>query len=114
MRIIAEIILQGIRYPQLGRGQKTVLDGIPKLKAPPGLKKQAFMSGWGFHATQGPCLKKIISWAAGVSTFGLAFVPIWLSSISSIDLQNAFAPVTFLITLLGLILAMVAVTQGVS
>lgn len=109
MRIIAEIILYGIRCPSLGRGQRTVLDGIPKLKAPPGLKKQALTPGWGFHAGQGPCLKKIITWVTAVLTFGLSFVPIWLSSISNIDLQNAFAPVTFLATLLGIILAIVVV-----
>ncbi|KAJ9142922.1 hypothetical protein NKR23_g6812 [Pleurostoma richardsiae] len=95
MRVIAEILLQGIRSPKLGRGQSTVRDGIPKLKAPPGLKKQALMSGLGFHAGQGPCLRKIISWISAILAFGLAFVPVWLASISSIDLQNAFAPVTF-------------------
>jgi hypothetical protein len=54
MQIMAETILQGIRRPGLGRGQRTVLGGIPKLKAPPGLRKQALVSGWGFHAGPGP------------------------------------------------------------
>lgn len=75
MRIMAEIILQGIRHPELGSGERTVLSGIPKLTTPPGLKKEAYISGWGFHAVQGPCLAKIISWFSASVVLGLAFVP---------------------------------------
>jgi len=42
---MAKIILQGIHHPELGRGERTVLSGIPKLTAPPGLKKEVYISG---------------------------------------------------------------------
>ena len=112
MRMIAEIILHGIKNPLRGCGSRTVLDGIPKLKAPPGLKKKALSSDWGFHAGQGLCLKKVFSWTSAVLAFGLSFVLIWLCSISNIDLQNAFAPVTFLATLVTIGLAMAAISHS--
>lgn len=112
MQIMAQIILEGIRKPELGRGERTVLSGIPKLKTPPGLEKKALISGWGFHAGQGPCSVKIFGWLSTVLTFGLAFIPIWLASINKIDLQNAFAPVTFLVTLLGLIVGLGFLVEG--
>ncbi|KAK0707838.1 kinase-like domain-containing protein [Lasiosphaeris hirsuta] len=111
MQIIAEIILQGIRRPELGHGQRTAVDGVPKLKAPPGIRKQALISGWGFHACQGPSLAKMCSWFMVVVALGLAFVPFWLSSINKIDLQNAFAPVSFLITFVGVLFAMGCLVQ---
>ncbi|KAK4222877.1 hypothetical protein QBC38DRAFT_488869 [Podospora fimiseda] len=61
MRIMAEIILHDIRSPDLGKGQKTVLDGVPKRNAPPELPKKAKEFSWGFHTGQGPCLRKVIS-----------------------------------------------------
>ncbi|KXX81090.1 hypothetical protein MMYC01_202799 [Madurella mycetomatis] len=97
MQIMAQIILEGIRNPELGRGNRTVLSGIPKLKTPPGLEKKALISGWGFHAGQGPCVVKIFGWLSTILAFGLAFIPIWLASIDKMDLQNAFAPVSFLV-----------------
>ncbi|KAM7212536.1 Protein kinase-like domain containing protein [Rhypophila decipiens] len=112
MEIMAEIILQGIRNPKLGRGHRTVMDGIPKLKSPPGLKKQALISGWGFHAGRGPCAAKIWAWLSAFVALGLAFVPFWLASIDKADLQNAFAPVSFLLTLLGVMFAMGCLVPG--
>ncbi|KAK3995193.1 kinase-like domain-containing protein, partial [Cladorrhinum sp. PSN332] len=114
MSIISEIILHGIRSPDLGKGQKTVLDGIPKRKAPPELPKKAKESGWGFHTGQGPSLRKVISWFLGILFFAVGFVPIWLASINKIDLQNAFAPGTFLVTVFAIIVACYAVMEGVS
>ena len=112
MQIMGEIILQGIRRPKLGRGQRTALDGIPKLRAPPGIKKQALISGWGFHAGQGPCLVKICSWFLVIVALGLAFVPVWLSSINKINLQNAFAPISFMVTFIGVLFAMGCLVQA--
>lgn len=114
MQIMAETILQGIRRPALGRGQRTVLGGIPKLKAPPGLRKQALACGWGFHAGQGPCVAKMGGWLSAVVGLGLLFVPVWLASVSKVDLQNAFAPVSFLVTALGVVVAVAClVREGV-
>ncbi|KAK1827008.1 kinase-like domain-containing protein [Podospora conica] len=112
MEIMAEIILHGIRNPKLGRGERSVIDGIPKLKSPPGLKKEALNSGWGFHAGQGPCVAKMGVWFSAFVALGLAFVPVWLASIDEVDLQNAFAPVSFLLTFLGVMFALGCLVQG--
>jgi hypothetical protein len=111
MQIMAETILQGIRQPALGRGQRTVLGGIPKLKAPPGLRKQALVSGWGFHAGQGPCVAKMGGWLSTAVGLGLLFVPVWLASVSKMDLQNAFAPVSFFVTTLGVMVAVACLVR---
>ncbi|KUI57906.1 hypothetical protein VP1G_10970 [Cytospora mali] len=112
MRVYAETILYGIRYLELGRDKRTVLDGIPKLKAPPGLKREAMMIGWGFHAGQGLCVRKLLGLISFTLAFGLAFVPYWLASIDKLDLQNALAPVSFLATLIGIGLAMLAIAHA--
>ncbi|KAK4159556.1 hypothetical protein QBC43DRAFT_327074 [Cladorrhinum sp. PSN259] len=114
MDLMAERILHGIRSPKLGKGKRTVLNGIPKREAPPQLKQEATVSGWGFHAGQGPCLRKIVGWVLVILVLALGFVPIWLASINKIDLQNAFAPGTFLCTVFAIIVACFAVLEGVS
>lgn len=60
MRICAKILLRGIANPELGRDTRQLLDSMPKLLAPPGLDKKQFSSGWGFHARQGPCMRKMM------------------------------------------------------
>lgn len=109
---MGEIILHGIRNPDLGRGSRVVLNGIPKLNTPPGLEKRQLNFGWGFRAVLGLCLKKFLYWMVAVLVVGLAFVPAWLASISSTDLQNALAPVTFLISLVTIALATVALLSA--
>lgn len=111
MEIMVEIILQGIRDPKLGRGHRTLIHGIPKLKSPPGLQKLACISGWGFHAGQSPCAAKIGAWFSMVVALGLAFVPVWLASINKLDLENAFAPGSFLVTCLGVMFTMGCLVQ---
>lgn len=112
MRVYAKIILEGIRCPELGRDKTTVLEGIPKLKAPPGLRKKAMSFGWGFHAGQSLCMRKIFGWIGVLLVFGFSFIPFWLASIDQLDLQNAFAPITFLCTLIGIGLAMLHLAHG--
>lgn len=111
MRIYAKIILEGIRCPELGRGSRTLLDGIPKLKAPPGLAKKAMNAGWGFHAKHGLSVVKMLGWAMVILVLGLGFVPFWLSSIDRLDLQSALAPASFLATIITLWVAIVAVNS---
>ncbi|KAG6355901.1 hypothetical protein INS49_015285 [Diaporthe citri] len=41
MRVYAHILLEGFRYPEIGRGSRTLLDGIPKLRTPVGVEKEA-------------------------------------------------------------------------
>jgi hypothetical protein len=105
MRIVGEMILVGLEEPHRGRGLKVVLDGIPKRQVPPVLERKAMVSGWAFHAKQGLCLRRILYWVLGVVAFGITFVPFWLGVIDKLDLQNAFAPVTFLVTMVTLWLA---------
>lgn len=112
MRIYAKIILEGIRCPELGRGSRTLLDGIPKLKAPPGLAKKALNSGWGFHARHGLSVAKMLGWAVVILVLGLGFVPFWLFSVDSIDVQSALAPASFLVTVVTLLVAILVVNSG--
>ena len=65
-------------------------------------------SGPAFHADQGLCLRRILYWTYAIIAFGVAFVPFWLTAIKELDLQNAFAPVTFLATLVMLWLCIAA------
>lgn len=111
MRLCATILLRGIANPELGRGRRQLLDGMPKLRAPPGLKKKQFSGGWGFHARQGLCMRKTMGWIGAVLAFGIAFVPYWLCAIDKLDLQTALAPASFLATVLGVGLAMLAIAH---
>lgn len=43
--------------------------------------------------------------------FGIAFVPYWLCAIEKLDLQTALAPASFLATVLGVGLAMLAIAH---
>lgn len=112
MRIYAKILLEGIRCPELGRGSRTLLDGIPKLKAPPGLAKKAMNCGWGFHARHGLSIMKMLGWATTTLVLGLGFVPFWLSSIDRLDLQSALAPASFLVAVVTLLVAVLALNSG--
>ena len=113
MKIIGKVILEGLATPHLGRGSRTVLSGIPKRPAPPVLARKARASGWAFHAGQGLCPRRILYWTHAIIAFGVAFVPFWLGSIKELDLQNAFAPVTFLATLVMLWLCIAALAHTV-
>lgn len=111
LRICATILLRGVANPELGRGKRQLLDCMPKLLAPPGLNKKQFPGGWGFHARQGLCMRKTMGWIGAVLAFGIAFVPYWLCAIDELDVQTALAPASFLVTVLGVGLAMLAIAQ---
>lgn len=85
MRVCAQILLEGIRYPEIGRGSRTLLDAIPKLRTPVGVKKEAMNYGWGFHVTQSLSIPKILSWVVFIMVLGSIFVPF-------------FAPLSFFTT----------------
>lgn len=104
MQLMAETILQGLQKLELGQHSRAILDGIPKLQAPPGIHKRQFNSGWGFYATQGFCLMKILLWVGAILSPGVAFVIAWLRLVGAIDLQNAFVPFSFLACLVTIIL----------
>lgn len=75
MRLYAHILLEGIRYPEIGRGSRTLLDRIPKLRTTAGVDKEAMNYGWGFHVSQNLSIPKILSWVVSVMVLGLVFVP---------------------------------------
>lgn len=79
MRVCAHILLDGIRYPEIGRGSRTLLDGIPKLRTPVGDEKEGMKYGWGFHVTQSLSIPKILSWIVVMNALGLIFVPFFAS-----------------------------------
>ncbi|KAK2017140.1 kinase-like protein [Colletotrichum eremochloae] len=107
MQLMAETILQGIQEPEPGRNGRAVLDGIPKLQAPPGIHKKQYNSGWGFYTTQGYCLMKVLLWVGMTLSPGVVFAMAWLSSVNALDLQNAFVPISFLAGLFTIMLAAV-------
>lgn len=111
MRMCAKILLRGITKPELGWGNRRLLDSMPKLIAPPGLNKKQFSGGWGFHARQKLCMRKTMALIGAVLAFGIAFVPYWLCAIDELDLQTALAPASFLATALGVGLAMLAIAH---
>lgn len=75
MRVHAHILLEGIRYPEIGRGSRTFLDGIPKLRTPIGVKKEAMNYGWGFRVSQSLSIPKILSGVVVIMVLGSIFVP---------------------------------------
>lgn len=79
MRVYAHILLEGIRYPEIGRGSRTLLDGIPKFRTTVGGEKEAMKYGWGFHVSQSLSIPKILSWFVVMNALGLIFVPFFAS-----------------------------------
>jgi hypothetical protein len=75
MRVYAQILLEGIRYPEIGRGSRTLLDGIPKLRTPVAFEKETMVYGWGFCFRQSLSVPKIMAGAVLVMVLGLMFVP---------------------------------------
>lgn len=111
LRVIGETILTGLETPTLGKGKTKVIDSLPKRAAPPILARKADVYGWGYHVRTGLCLRPLIVVVNGVLLMGLAFVPFWLTSINKLDLQNAFAPVTFMGMVLTLWITLAALQQ---
>ncbi|KFA49990.1 hypothetical protein S40293_05940 [Stachybotrys chartarum IBT 40293] len=108
IELIAEKILHGIHEPELGREDRTVLEGIPKLEVPPGLDKKQHKSGWGFHPAQGPSAQKITIRVVCVMMIGVIFIPVWLATVDALDLQTATVPFSSLGTILAIVLAIAA------
>lgn len=75
MRVYAHILLQGIRYPEIGRGSRTLLDGIPKLRTPLAFEKETMVYGWGFYIRPSLSIPKIVAGTVVATILGLIFVP---------------------------------------
>lgn len=96
MRVYDEILLEGIRRPEIGWNSRILLDGMQKAKAAAGLEKKATDSGWGFHVKQSLSVPKVLGRASVALVLGLGLVPF-------------LAPLAFLATVLTLWVKIVAV-----
>ncbi|PVH76106.1 kinase-like protein [Cadophora sp. DSE1049] len=103
MNIASKQILRGFSKREWGYHLTTTLSLIPKKKDST-LNFNMGSQGWGLHAIEGFSLTKILIWVAVLNGVGIAFVVLWLVFVSKTDLQNAFVPVTYFMTviLLGL------------
>lgn len=75
MRVYAEILLEGIRNPEIGRGSRTFLDRIPKLRTPLAFEKETMVYGWGFYVRQSLSVPKIVAGAVITTILGLILIP---------------------------------------
>lgn len=81
----------------------TTLPMIPK-KREQRLNFLLGSQGWGLHAVQGFSITKILTWIASLTSLGVVFIIMWLVFINKTDLQNAFIPVGFFMTMIALAL----------
>jgi hypothetical protein len=109
--IAARNIVAGFHRPNIGQNQMSILPMIPKKNVPPALHERRGTEGWGLHAKQGFSLFKIALWIVLMQALGFTFVIFWLLFITKTDLQNAFVPVTYLTSLIALI---VGISQFIS
>lgn len=84
MRIYPHTLLEGLRDPEIGRGSRALIDGIPKLRRPVAFEKETMVYGWGFHVRQSLSMPKILTWVLIIMVLGLRFIPFFplLSSIA--------------------------------
>lgn len=101
MRVMAEVILHGVRNPDLGRNARTVLDRIPKLDRPPGLIRKPPNSGWGFYMDRNLSLNLVLAWLGVVFALAFMFVPVWLTVMDAKDVQTALAPLSVLASIMS-------------
>ena len=104
LKIAASEQIAGIHQPHGGRGRTTTLNMIPKRirnELANGTSSDDWGSSeeWGMHALPRFSLWKILAWIASLAILGLVFVIFWLVFIDKTDLQNAFIPFTFLVTM---------------
>lgn len=102
MLIAAEQIIEGIRYPDRVSGLQTFFL-VPKRLDPVPTWVMG-VEGWGIHAVQGWSLWKVVSWFGAVTVIGMVFVVLWLIYVSKTDLQNAFIPIMFLLTMMMIVM----------
>lgn len=79
LRICAHMLLQGIRYPEIGHGSRTFLDSVPMLRRPMASEKDKMAEGWGFFVRQSLSIPKIVAWTGMNMVLGLMLVPFFAS-----------------------------------
>ncbi|KAL1961902.1 hypothetical protein VTN77DRAFT_935 [Rasamsonia byssochlamydoides] len=100
MAIASQQIIAGMYNPAKLWGNTTIAM-IPK-KTDSTLASDVGTEGWGLYAVQGWSLWKIVLWICACNFIGMVFVVLWLVLVDKTDLQNAFVPATFLVTMLCL------------
>ncbi|KAH6669243.1 hypothetical protein B0J14DRAFT_672109 [Halenospora varia] len=102
MAITAKQILALMHTTEDFPKTKSTLNLIPKKVDSP-LSHEMSCEGWGIHAVQGFSLSKFLRWMGVLLLLHMVFVSYWLLFIDTTDLQNAFVPVGFVITVVGLV-----------
>lgn len=105
MHILSTQIVAGMASPTKGSGIANTVKVLPMLVKPPPLSKKQSERGFGLHAKQNFSLWKIVMWILLTEIVGLLFMAGWLYWIDEKDLQNAFVPVTYFVTLVGIAVA---------
>lgn len=106
-KLAAIQIVKGLMKPELGVGDKMIVNMLPKKQDPPTFIKNAGTAGWGIHAQLGFSVWRFIVWVLVCFIASTAFIIAWLVCINSTDLQNAFVPATTLTTVLTISLAVI-------
>ena len=101
MKIAAAQLIAGIHDPGKASGIKATLMMIPK-RVVIDPKLGTISLGWGMHALQRFSLWKILTWIVTLTILGLTFAVLWLTCVDKKDIQNAFVPSGFLISMVML------------
>jgi hypothetical protein len=79
MRVYAQVLLVGLRCPEIGRGSKILFDGIPKVRAPVASVKETEAHVWGICVRKNISIQKMLVWPIIILVLGLTFVPFFAS-----------------------------------
>ena len=109
MRAAGEQMVFGLRNPKMARGETTIVRMLPKKINPPPFVKKMGQAGWGLHAKMGFSARKFLAWILVCVVINAIFVIVWLTKISSTDLQNAFVPATIVTAALTFGLAIIQI-----
>jgi hypothetical protein len=101
--IAAKQVLAGMHASKRTIHMNTTLPMIPK-KREQRLNFLLGSQGWGLHAVQGFSITRILTWIASLTSLGVVFIIMCLVFINKTDLQNAFIPVGFFMTMIALAL----------
>ncbi|KAK8005523.1 hypothetical protein PG990_011560 [Apiospora arundinis] len=99
MKLVGRQIVQGLAHASVAKGDREMLYTLPKKLIPPPFQLKMAQPGWGIDIKMGFSVKKVVAWLSVCTVLTMVFVIVWLSLVSSKDLQNAFVPPFFLLTI---------------
>lgn len=112
MRAAGVQMVFGLSDPSKARGEKTIIDMLPKKVNPPPFAKKVKEPGWGLHAKMGFSQRRLLVWLLFCFVSNGIFVSLWLVYISKTDLQNAFVPTSVATFAMTLGLAVLQMPEG--